>query len=81
MWLSIVMLKKWIYESPDGGKTVYRRQFGSQSAQRELVSRQPGPHIVSLHINDIITASITDAALKDMLDQLMMYWTLKHANN
>ena len=25
----------WIYESPDGGKTVYRREFGKK--ERELV--------------------------------------------
>ena len=25
----------WIYESPDGGKTVYRREFGK--TERELV--------------------------------------------
>ena len=27
--------KVWIYESPDGGKTVYRREFGKK--ERELV--------------------------------------------
>lgn len=28
--------KKYIYESPDGGKTVYRRQFGDYT-ERELI--------------------------------------------
>ena len=28
---------KWIYESPDGGKTVYRRKFGDYETSRELV--------------------------------------------
>jgi len=27
----------WIYESPDGGKTVYRRRFGE--TERELVTQ------------------------------------------
>ena len=29
---------KYIYESPDGGKTVYRREFGDYDSERELVS-------------------------------------------
>jgi hypothetical protein len=28
---------KYIYESPDGGKTVYRRKFGQNPRERELV--------------------------------------------
>ena len=27
---------KWTYESPDNGKTVYRRLFGSPGAERQL---------------------------------------------
>ena len=31
----------WIYESPDQGKTVYRRKFGEQDmTKRELVTQQ-----------------------------------------
>lgn len=30
----------WIYESPDNGKTVYRRPFGDYDTQRELVSKE-----------------------------------------
>lgn len=29
---------KFIYESPDGGKTVYKREFGEASSKRELVN-------------------------------------------
>jgi len=29
--------KVYIYESPDGGKTVYRREFGAEASTRELV--------------------------------------------
>jgi len=36
---------KYIYESPDGGKTVYRTLFGS-NAKRELVTdKEPDVHI------------------------------------
>lgn len=30
--------KVYIYESPDGGKTVYRREFGDYDSKRELVT-------------------------------------------
>ena len=30
------MKKKWIYESPDNGKTIYRREFGNYK-KRELI--------------------------------------------
>lgn len=29
--------QKWIYESPDNGKTVYRRPFGDYNTPREKV--------------------------------------------
>ena len=31
-------MKKYIYESPDKGKTVYRREFGK--VERELIGRE-----------------------------------------
>ena len=33
-----MMKKVWIYESPDKGKTVYRREFGK--VERELIGRE-----------------------------------------
>lgn len=34
------MQNKWIYESPDGGKTVYRRPFGAPHDKREIVGNE-----------------------------------------
>ena len=31
---------KWIYESPDGGKTVYRRPFGASHDKREIIKNE-----------------------------------------
>tara|TARA_R100001163_G_C4945158_1_gene115288 strand:+ start:56 stop:310 length:255 start_codon:yes stop_codon:yes gene_type:complete len=31
---------KWIYESPDGGKTIYRREFNKHN-ERELIHSNP----------------------------------------
>lgn len=72
----------YVYESPDGGNTVYRREAGSTA--REL-------HHVSDHQKDlqqelnhaklwgrIRRAAQTDPALKQMLDQIEVYYTLKN---
>jgi hypothetical protein len=74
-----MVMTKWIYESPDGGKTVYRRR--SSTHHRELVSKAPDPHSVAAHISEIVAASETDIALKEMLDQLLVYWRLKNATD
>ena len=28
--------KRWIYESPDGGKTIYRRKFGNYDERERI---------------------------------------------
>jgi hypothetical protein len=35
---NVITDKVYIYESPDGGKTVYRREFGQPHNTRELIS-------------------------------------------
>jgi len=70
---------QWIYESPDKGQTVYRRRMNTH--HRELVSKAPDPHSVAAHVSEIVAASETDPALKEMLDQLLVYWRLKHATD
>jgi hypothetical protein len=32
--------EEWIYESPDGGKTVYRRPFGASHDKREILKNE-----------------------------------------
>ena len=32
-----IKMKGWIYESPDGGKTITRRKMGEDISERELV--------------------------------------------
>ena len=34
---NVITDKVYIYESPDGGKTVYRREFGQPHNTRELI--------------------------------------------
>ena len=73
----------YIYESPDGGDTVYRRAFGSDPRNREL-------HYISPELRakqeldamwmqwiPILRDSRQDPALKDMLDKIIVYHKLK----
>jgi len=76
------MSQEYVFESPDGGHTVYRRHPGK--LDREL-------HSMDSHAQDkldtlkedklwggIRRAAKTDPALKEMLDQVRVYYELKH---
>lgn len=71
-----------IYESPDGGKTVYSRKSGETN--RTLHSVDP---IVAKHkaqtehwvkYQDIIRAADDDSVLQDMLEKIELYYDLKY---
>jgi len=80
LWLNIRMQKtEWIYESPDRGDTVYRRR--ANSTKRELVQKKEKDHPIADQIDDIVAESPSDPALKEMLDKLQVYWSLRNANN
>ena len=68
---------EWIYESPDGGDTIYRRRTGSD--QRELI--QTGPlHQARLRSQlwrDIFQAAESDAELQHLIDRVEIYHRLK----
>ena len=69
-----------IYESPDGGETVYVREFGGE--QRQLHSESP--KAVSLHEQikedklwgNIRRAAKTNPTLKQALDEAILIYTL-----
>lgn len=72
----------WIYESPDGGHTVYRRK--SDNTNRELfsVDQQTQDKLEGFRQDklwgEIRRRSQTDAALKDLLDQAEIYYHMKY---
>jgi hypothetical protein len=74
--------ERYIYESPDGGHTIYRRPF-NQLGPKELVSisdeAQAKQDIDALWIRwiPILRASREDHILKDMLDKIIVYHDLK----
>jgi hypothetical protein len=76
------MSGEYVFESPDGGHTVYRRHIGK--LDRELVSRDNFAQnkIDTLREDklwgNIRRAAKTDPALKEMLDQVKVYYELKH---
>jgi hypothetical protein len=74
------MPKGYVFESPDGGKTIYRRTTGNP--HRELYYE--ADEVVSMRAqiledqewHQIRQAAKTDAELAHMLDQAKMYWIL-----
>jgi len=71
----------YIYESPDG-ETIYRREPGNPTRELYRVSdKQKSLHQELQHTKlwgNIHRAAQTDSALKQMLDQIEVYYTLKN---
>lgn len=71
----------WIYETPDGGHTVYRRKF--HTYEKELVSvseeKKREQEIEALWAKwiPILRASRNDTELYEMLQKAEMYYQLK----
>lgn len=69
---------KYIYESPDEGKTVYRREVGSVT--REMLSSPSKPDDLFRYAEfvQIIDLSYKNPALKKALENLLIiYYTVK----
>lgn len=71
----ILATRTLIYESPDGGKTIYAREYGSST--RTLLNTEDAEYIKGIEvgkwqnrIKDIVELSRTVPALKDQLDKL-----------
>ena len=69
----------YIYESPDGGDTIYRRKSGE--TDRELVHQGPlQKRLMKEKLwTDIHRASEQDLGLKEMLNQIEIYYHLKNS--
>jgi len=76
--------EKWIYESPDGGDTVYQRRPGDPSGSRELHSRSQKSLDLEKSLKhsklwgNIHRAAGSDLALREMLDRVEAYYHLKN---
>lgn len=72
----------YIYESPDEGKTIYRRQRHAMADTREIIQETMESHHVRLARQmlwtNILQHSLTDKELKDLLDRAEVYYRLKY---
>ena len=74
-----------IYESPDGGLTVYAREHGSDT--RKLIKQDPciayRNEVAkrSRRLTTILKLSETDATLKDALEALEALYILKYGDD
>jgi len=74
-------MTKYVFESPDGGETVYRRQFGEQ--HRELVKGDPAKTLQEAQRlyqwKQIFKVAETDPELAELIDRVEVYYRLKNA--
>ena len=71
-----------VYESPDGGKTIYSRKSGS--SERTLIQEDPEKKITKQWLvwRDIIKLAETEPSLRDLLDKAeIVYALLKEEKN
>ena len=75
----------YIFESPDGGETVYRRKFGQ--TDRELHYKSPGKKELDesyhrfLKWQKILQVSKTNTALNEAVEQAEMIYNLIKSND
>jgi hypothetical protein len=73
-------MTKYIFESPDGGETIYRRELGEQ--HRELVQGDPEQVLQEsqklYRWRNILRLSDCDPELKELIDRVEVYYRLKH---
>lgn len=73
---------KWIYESPDGGKTVYRRLMHAGFNTKELVSESP-EHLEEKRFHErwhkfrsILELAKDNPTVEKMLHEIEVYYEL-----
>jgi hypothetical protein len=69
----------YVYESPDGGQTVYRRRSGSLDRQLHHVNNilsEPKRQEKQMLWQQILVASETNSVLKDLVDQAQIIYQL-----
>jgi hypothetical protein len=68
--------KQYIYESPDLGETVYRREFGA--SERELIQMPETNLFTYTAFREMRELAETNTSIKKALDNLLLiYYTVK----
>jgi len=77
--------QRYIYESPDGGHTIYRRHPGKLDRELVSVDQETQDKLATLKEDklwgEIRRCAKQDPALQEMLDQLRIYYSLKYAKD
>ena len=70
-----------IYESPDGGQTIYQRMSGKQ--RRRMISGTATAALAQRRLlwTEILLTAETDAELQHMIEQVEIYHALRYTNN
>ena len=76
------MDQHYVYESPDGGKTIYRRRMNSPTDTREMIQETMESHHVRLQRQslwmNIHQQAKSDDQLQDLLNRVEVYYRLKY---
>lgn len=76
------MSQEYVFESPDGGHTVYRRHPGKLDRELVSIDQETQDKLSGLKEDkiwgNIRRAAVSDPALKEMLDQARVYYELKY---
>ena len=76
-------MTKYVFESPDGGETVYRREFGEQ--HRELVKGDPASKLQEAQRlyewKHIFKKANSDDELRELINKVEVFYRLKYAKN
>lgn len=80
------MSKHYVYESPDGGRTVYQREIGSSERTLTKESLKLRNDIIDEMQENKLWGSIrrcakNDPALEELLSRAIVYYKLKYENN
>jgi len=69
-----------IYESPDGGQTIYQRESGRQQRRRTGGTATQAMAGRRLLWTDILITAESDPELRRMIEQVEIYYTLRYNN-
>ena len=77
--------QRYVYKSPDGGHTIYRRHPGKLDRELVSIDQETQDKLAALKEDklwgEIRRCAKQDPALKEMLDQLQIYYSLKYAKD
>ena len=72
-------MPNWIYESPDGGRTVYRRIMGHYEKREQLVLIGPEDWMTMGTVMNMAKQSVIEQNLRNQHPQLREAWDSYHA--